>query len=299
MRRTLVCEAPEEGGVLSTAFVRPRLLALVMHQALRATVSGLLLESDGGTAKRLWRRPLAGDIDHVWRGHWIALNAASVVTAGERLLVSGATERLALDSRSGKVLAHSSAPASPSAMASVVGDALVAPEGQLVSSYDAVTMEPRSSRPTPSGTWAWAPAVEWWTVVTDEEDDAIGVWNVETGELRQLIVRDDLAVVATGSGAAERLAAVSLSGGALRWRAEFADPEPPRPQMEGRRKLPHPMCLFGSLVIAAVATPAVVALDLWCRSCQGVVTMNLMTGSRTGSRQPCDRAPRRVRSRAG
>lgn len=270
--RTLLCDVPEEGGgVLSIAFLRPRLLALVMHRALQATVTGLLVELNGGTAKQLWRRGLTGDIYHVWRGHRMALNSASVVAAGDCLLVAGGTERLAIDRYSGKVVARSSAPASPSAKASTVGDALVVPEGQLVSLYDSVTLQLRLSKPTPRGTWAWAPAASSLAAVSDEENAYVGLWSVETDEVhviavpgpaRQLIVLDDLAVVAAGSGAAERLAAVGIAGGALRWCTEFVDLEPPRPHIQGRPVLAHTMCLSGPLLIAAVATPAVVALDV-------------------------------------
>lgn len=258
--------------MLDVAFApSSRVLVLVMHKALRATVFGMHLGSEVGAAKQLWRRGLTGEIDHLWRGHHIALNSASAVAASrDRVLAAGGTDRVALDTRTGELLAHSSAPASPTAKASLLGTALVVPEGRQVSWYDTVTLQRRNSQQTPRGTLALAPAAGPFLPVSCEDDSAIGLWKVETEELyqvplpgpaRKAVVFDDVAVVATGGGAPERLAAVNLADGSLRWRAEFVDPEPPRPPSEGKPKLANPICSLGRLVIAAVATPAVVALD--------------------------------------
>jgi outer membrane protein assembly factor BamB len=139
----------------------------------------------------------------------------------------------------GSVLAEVSAPFSPSASATLVGDTLIVPEGRQVAAYEASTLALRWRRPTPEMMWADVTSAQGRCLlrVLDEEMEGFRgarLWDLNTNEVQALPPRlsrirrpacsGSTLVYPSGGGAAERLTAMNRETLELLWEAEFPPP---------------------------------------------------------------------------
>jgi len=267
-------------------------LALVVRRGTSQAAIGLEL---GATSVHTgWRQPLGGEGRHAWAGHHIALDVGSLVPLGhDRLFAAGGTSRLELNGLDGTVLDHMEANASPSAPAGSLGPSaapagalgpstVLVPEGQTVSAYELSPLRRLEQRPTPPGTWAWAPPRDGYVSVEAESaanadadapprpDDLPLVWSWHTNAQWRLprgpflrgapSLSGDLLLVPVGLVACEGIVALHLPDGDLRWQTTFAPPASPV-----ARQRPPLACPLARLpngdVVAATPAPSLHCLD--------------------------------------
>jgi outer membrane protein assembly factor BamB len=247
-------------SVCSTA--TDRFAAIVAWRGTR-TVVGLRLSGPRLVLEHLWSRELARGAPHTWAGQSVALDVSSLVlTEDTRLYAIGGADRLLLDLHDGALLARSTAPVSPTAQVTLLGDVLVVPEGQAVSSYDAATLASVDRKQTPDARWAFAPVALGLAVLEEEAAGQSCIWRLHSGECwalphvahvrAEVLVFDSLAIIASGLGAPDRLTCFDARAGAVCWTHELAQPSLSVP---AQAPLPFakPMVAAGSQVIVATA----------------------------------------------
>jgi len=267
-------------------------LALIVRRGTSQAAVGL--ELGAATIHTRWRQPLGGEGRHAWAGHHIALDVGSLVPLSHgRLFAAGGTSRLELDGLDGTVLDHLEVNASPSAAAGLLGPSaapagphgpsrVLVPEGQTVSLYELDPVRRIEQRPTPPGTWVWAPPSHGYLSLEAESaananpdaphrpDDLPIVWSWHTNAVWRLplgpflrgaaLLSGDLLLVPAGLVACEGVVALRLPDGDLRWQTTLAPPA--SPLVRQRPPLARPLAhLPNGDVVAATAAPSLHCLD--------------------------------------
>lgn len=256
----------EPGACMST----PGHLALVVRWRDTCTVVGLKFSPLRHRIDAVWHRTLGGNVFHLWAGHQIVLNVASILSVGQgHLFVAGGTERLLVDGASGTILVVTSVASPPSAPASLLSAEVIVPEGQVVGAYDLAASKLTWRRPTPQQTWAFAPMEGELLPVQGEQSEVAALWHFRHDALWTLpgvsyvtaapVVCGSVALIPSGGGPPDRLTALDLGTGAVQWSIDFPRPELLRPPAQGPFPFPYPAVALGDQVIVATALPTLEA----------------------------------------